>query len=98
MATKNQYNPQSYSHPGVTLEEKLQEIGIDPKEFGIRTGIPEKTVYAIIKGESSITAEMAVQFESVTNILENFWLNNQRLYDEYVAREKQKDIIAIAIP
>ncbi len=61
MATKNQYNPQSYPPPGETLEEKLQEIGMGPKEFGIRTGKPEKTIYAIIKGESSITAEMAVQ-------------------------------------
>ena len=81
MATKNQYNPHSYPHPGETLEEKLQEIGMGPKEFGIRTGIPEKTVYAIIKGESSITTEMAVQFESVTKIPANFWLNSQRLYD-----------------
>lgn len=97
MAMKNQYNPQSYPHPGETLEEKLQEIGMGPKEFGIRTGKPEKTIYAIIKGESSITAEMAVQFESVTKIPANFWLNSQRLYDEYVAREKQKDIIANAV-
>ena len=97
MATKNQYIPQSYPHPGETLEEKLQEIGMVSKEFKIRTGIPEKTVCAIIKGENSITAEMAVQFESVTKIPANFWLNSQRLYDEYVAREKQKDIIANAV-
>ena len=87
MATKNQYIPQSYPHPGETLEEKLQEIGMVSKEFKIRTGIPEKTVCAIIKGKNSITAEMAVQFESVTKIPANFWLNSQRLYDEYVARE-----------
>ncbi len=87
MATKNQYNPHSYPHPGETLEEKLQEIGMGPKEFGIRTGIPEKTVYAIIKGESSITTEMAVQFESVTKIPANFWLNSQRLYDEYYLKK-----------
>ena len=84
MATQNQYNPQSYPHPGETLEEKLQEIGMAPKEFGIRTMIPEKTICEIIEGESSITTEMADKFESVTNIPANYWLNNQRLYDENI--------------
>ena len=54
----------------------------------VRTGIPEKTIIAIIKGESSITADMAVQFESVTKIPAHFWINNQRLYDDYLVREK----------
>lgn len=97
MATQNQYIPQTFPHPGETLEEKLQEIGMGAKEFGIRTGKPEKTIYAILKGESSITADMAVLFESVTKIPANFWLNSQRLYDEYVARERHKEIIALAI-
>lgn len=96
MATQNQYIPQSYPHPGETLEEKLQEIGMGPKEFAIRTGKPEKTIFAIIKGESNITADMAVQFESVTKIPASFWLNSQRLYDEYIARKKHKEVIAHA--
>lgn len=96
MATQNQYFPQSYPHPGETLEEKLEEMGMGPKEFGVRTGKPEKTIYAILKGESSITADMAVLFESVTKIPANFWLNSQKLYDEYVAREKHKEMIAQA--
>ena len=55
-----------------------------PTDFGIRTGLPEKTICEIIEGESSITAEMAIQFERVTKIPANFWLSSQRLYDEYV--------------
>jgi len=97
MATINQYFPQTVSHPGETLEEKLQEMGMGPKEFAIRTGKPEKTIFAIIKGESSITADMAVLFESVTKIPAHFWMNSQRAYDEYMAREKRKEIIALAI-
>jgi addiction module HigA family antidote len=90
MATINQYFPQVVFHPGDTLEEKLQEMGMGPKEFAIRTGKPEKTIIAVIKGESSITADMAIQFESVTKIPAHFWMNSQRLYDEFVAREKRK--------
>ena len=94
MATiTNQYHPQIAFHPGETLAEKLEELGMGPKEFAIRTGKPEKTVIAILKGKSSITPEMAVQFEHVLKIPAHFWLNMQRNYDEYIAREERQDLL-----
>jgi HTH-type transcriptional regulator / antitoxin HigA len=93
MANINQYIPQVAFHPGETLSEKLDELGMGPKEFAIRTGKPEKTIIAIIKGNSSITAEMAVQFENVLKIPAHFWLNIQRNYDEFVAREERKTVL-----
>ena len=76
MPNRNQYIPQSVSHPGETLEEKLKEMGMGPKEFAVRTDKPEKTIIAVMKGESSITADMAVLFEGVTKIPAHFWLNS----------------------
>ena len=94
MATKtNQYHPQIAFHPGETLVEKLEELGMGPKEFAIRTGKPEKTVIAIFKGKSSITPEMAVQFEHVLKIPAHFWLNMQRNYDEYLARVGRQKVL-----
>lgn len=86
MVKQNQYFPQSVPHPSETLLEKLQEMGMGSKEFALRTGKPEKTISAILKGDSSITADMAVQFENVTKIAAHFWLNSQRRYDEYLAQ------------
>ena len=96
MAKQNQYFPQSRPHPGETLAEKLEEMEMGPKEFSLRTGKPEKTIIAVLKGESSITPDMAVQFENVTKIPANFWMNHQRGYDEYMAREKRKAAIDAA--
>ena len=93
MATRNLYIPENVSHPGTTLDEKLKEMGMSVKEFAVRTSKPEKTVIAIIKGDSSITPEMAVAFESVTKIPANFWMNRQRIYDECVARTKRHALI-----
>ncbi len=94
MATTNKgYVPQIVFHPGETLGEKLDEMGMGPKEFALRTGKPEKTIIAVLKGESSITPDMAVQFENVTRIPAHFWMNHQRGYDEYIAREKRKSVI-----
>jgi len=94
MATeKNQYHPQIAFHPGETLAEKLEELGMGPKEFAIRTGKPEKTVIAILKGRSRITPDMAVQFEHVLKIPAHFWLNMQRNYDEFLAREERQEML-----
>jgi addiction module HigA family antidote len=83
-------------HPGETLSEKLKEMGMSVKEFAVRTSKPEKTIFAIINGSSSITSDMAVAFEIVTRIPAHFWLNKQRSYDEYVARTRREAIIAEA--
>ena len=97
MAKQNQYVPQVVFHPGETLAEKLEEMGMGPKEFALRTGKPEKTITAVLKGDSSITADMAVQFENVTRIPAHFWLNSQRGYDEFLAREKRREVIEKAV-
>ena len=97
MASKNQFIPQVAFHPGETLSEKLDEMGIGPKEFAVRTGKPEKTIIAIIKGKSSVTAEMAVQFEHVLKIPAHFWLSIQHNYDEFVAREERRTVLEDSI-
>lgn len=89
----NEYRPESVSHPGLTLVEKLQEIGMGNKEFSVRVDKPEKTITAVIKGSSSITPEMAVKFEDVLKIPASFWLNRQRRYDEFLARIKRQEEI-----
>ena len=88
MATR--YNPQTVSHPGETLREKLEELKMSPKEFAVRCDKPEKTISAVLTGKSSITADMAVQFEDVTKIPANFWLKRQARYNESQARAERQ--------
>jgi HTH-type transcriptional regulator/antitoxin HigA len=97
MATQNQYFPQSVPHPGETLAEKLEEMKMGPKEFALRTGKPEKTIIAIVKGKSSITSDMAVQFEYVTKIPAKLWMNHQQGYDEYMSRKKRQKVVQEAL-
>lgn len=88
MANKNQYNPRNVSHPGVTLGAKIQEMEMSVREFAVRTAKPEKTILAVIRGNSSITPDMAVIFENVTQIPAHFWMARQRNYDEAMARKR----------
>lgn len=78
-------------HPGLTLAEKLNEIEMSVKEFAVRVSKPEKTIFAVISGNSSITTEMAVSFEAVTKIPASFWLRKQQMYDEYMVRKKREE-------
>jgi addiction module HigA family antidote len=96
MATLNKFVPPVEFHPGITLSEKLKEMGMSVKEFAVRTSKPEKTIFAVIGGKSSVTSDMAVAFESVTRIPAHFWLNIQRGYDEYVARQKREEQLTSA--
>ena len=90
MATNNLYIPENISHPGTTLDEKIKEMGMSVKKFAMRISKPEKTIIAIIKGDSSITPEMAVVFENVTKIPANFWINRQCIYDKIKHNLKTK--------
>ena len=53
MATTIQkpFTPRVAYHPGVTLAEKLEELGMSVKEFALRVTKPEKT---IIGSENSL--------------------------------------------
>lgn len=95
MATSN-FVPPVVFHPGITLSEKLNEMRMSVKEFAVRTSKPEKTIFAIIKGDSAVTSDMAVAFETVTKIPAGFWLKRQRSYDEYVARNKREAMMESA--
>ncbi len=90
---KSEYIPESFTHPGITLKDKLMELGMGAKEFALRTGKPEKTISAILNGDSSITADMAVKFENVLKIPARFWMGYQQKYNELIAKKKFKQEI-----
>jgi addiction module HigA family antidote len=83
MATKNEYIPQTVTHPGVTLGAKIQELQIGVKDFAVHANLPESVISAIVNGKASITADLAVALEKATNIPAHFWLARQKNYDDY---------------
>ena len=93
MTKQNQYFPQSLPHPGDTLAEKLDEMGLSSVEFAMLTGKTEPIINAVLKGKSVITPDMAVKFETVTKIPAHFWLNSQRCYDDFMARKNYKKVV-----
>ena len=92
MSNTNQpYFLTDFSHPGEILDEKLEELQMTSKQLAARTGKPEKTISAIINGNSAITPDMAVLLEQAVQIPANYWLRHQALHDEAVARATQAE-------
>lgn len=72
-------------HPGETLKETLQDRSISMKVFAELCELPDPVILAVVEGHFSVTTEMATVFERVLSIPAHFWLNKQRLFDEYQA-------------
>ena len=81
MTTKYAYQPDYAYHPGETLAETLDELGMSQAELAHRMGCPLKTINQIIHGKASITADTALQLEQVTGVPASFWNSAQRNFE-----------------
>ncbi len=80
---KYNFKPDYVTHPGVTLAETLEALGMSIKDLSIATKQPIELIDDIIAGIASIDANMARQLESATGIPASFWNNNQKNYDAF---------------
>jgi addiction module HigA family antidote len=83
----NEYDPQTVTHPGVTLYEKIQEMGLSVEEFSMRIHEPKDVILSIIEELGAITPEIATALENGTQIPARFWLDRQARYDEAFKEE-----------
>lgn len=88
---ENEYAPDIVTHPGATLSEALEERGMSQAQLSERTGRPRKTINEIIKGQTAITPDTAIQLERVLGIPATFWNNRQSQFDESVARAQSNE-------
>ncbi len=81
MVTKTESYPDVAIAPGEYLVEEIEARGITQKELARRMSRPLNAINEIIKGKKSITAETALQLESVMpEIPARFWLNLETDY------------------
>lgn len=92
-AIHNEYVPDFVSPPGETLLETLETVGMTQAELAERTGRPKKTINEIVNGKVPITSDTALQFERVLGEPARFWSERERLYQEYLARERDRNVM-----
>ena len=80
------YQPNKALHPGLTIQQISDALGMTQKNLAERTGLSEKHVSQMINGEASITVDTALLLENALGGSASFWMNLDRNYQETKAR------------
>lgn len=68
-------------HPGLVLQDELEEIGITQSALAEHIGVLPKTINEICRGKRGISAEMAWRLSHALGASPNFWLNLQNNWE-----------------
>jgi len=75
-------------HPGLVLQDELEEIGITQSALAEHVGVLPKTINEICRGKRGISAEMAWKLSHALGASPNFWLNLQTNWELSQLRAK----------
>ena len=81
-------------HPGETLREDMDTLGMSPAELARRIEIPEKRITEILNGRRPVTGDTALRLGRFFGTSREFWLNLQELYELRLADRKSGAAIA----
>jgi len=84
--TKLSYNPDIAIHPGESLNDELDFLGLTQVELAQRTGLSEKHISQIINGVDPISPETSIKLERAIGTPATFWNNLQKDFDLTSAR------------
>ena len=71
-------------HPGYYIKEYIEEIGLTQEDFANRLGTTPKNISYIIRGEQSISIDIANKLSRISGTSVKYWLNLQNEYDTIV--------------
>ncbi|HEX8564147.1 MAG TPA: HigA family addiction module antitoxin [Pyrinomonadaceae bacterium] len=85
-------------HPGMVLQDELDELGISQSALAVHIGVLPKTINEICNGKRGISAEMAWKLAQSFGTSPQFWMNLQDNWElsrvDKSAVEKVKKIAA----
>ncbi len=76
------FDPDYRVHPGETLRETLDELGLTQRELAKRIGVTEGYVSLIVNGKHGISPRVAVLLEQATGVSVRHWSSLQARYDD----------------
>ena len=81
-------------HPGETLREDLDALGMSAAELARCIKVPVNRITEILNGRRSITGDTALRLGRFFGTSGEFWLNLQKLYELRLAQRKSGPAIA----
>ncbi len=83
-------------HPGEFLRDEIDALGISARKLAAHIRVAPNAVTAILNGERSITAQMAIRLAQAFGTTPQYWVNLQAIHDLKKARlEMPPEALAI---
>lgn len=80
-------------HPGYYVKEIIEDSGLTQEEFAKRLDTTPKNLSILIRGEQSLSVEMAMKLARMQGSSMQYWLNLQNEYDSLIAEfDSQKEL------
>lgn len=81
-------------HPGKTLAEELEALGVSPTELARQIDVPPNRISQIINGKRAITGDTALRLAHWFKTTPEFWLDLQTAHDLRTAQSNSGRDIA----
>lgn len=93
MSNYIEYNDKIAFHPGYYLQELVDVSGLTQEDFAKRLGTTPKNLSILIRGEQSLSIDIAAKLSRMLGTTIAYWLNLQQAYNEKVAEiQSEKEL------
>ena len=85
MSNYIEYNDKIAFHPGYYIKEIVEESGLTLEDFAKRLDMTPKNLSILIRGEQSLSIDIAMKLSRMIGTTVEYWLNLQNAYDTLTA-------------
>ncbi len=85
MSNYIEHNDRIAFHPGYYIKEIVEESGLTQEDFAKRLSTTPKNLSILIRGEQSLSIDIASKLSRMLGTTVAYWLNLQQAYDAMVA-------------
>ncbi len=93
MSSYFEYNDKMAFHPGYYIKELVDDSGLTQEDFAIRLDTTPKNLSCLIRGEQSLSIDIAMKLSRMLGTSITYWLNLQQTYDSLVAEFNSSEIL-----
>lgn len=87
-----EYKDKVAFHPGYYIKELIEESGLTQEDFAKRLSTTPKNLSILVRGEQSLSIDIATKLSRMLGTTINYWLNLQQTYDamqaEFISDEE----------
>lgn len=85
MSNYIEYNDKIAFHPGYYIKEIIEDSGLTQQDFAKRLDTTPKNLSYIVRGEQSLSVDIAMKLSRMLGTSVGYWLNLQQTYDTLIA-------------